>query len=81
MINKQVYSGKEFGDALLRRGLSPAQFARNGFMSASTISKWCKDGVPVKWQGIVKQKLDAVEVVVYGANHQDLFPDTVKDDL
>lgn len=35
MEKKQLYSGKQFSDALLRRGLSPACFARSGLWGKS----------------------------------------------
>lgn len=81
MKTEQIYSGKEFSDALLRRDLSLAQLARSAGLKASTLSKWGITGVPVKHQDVIRQILDKGEMSVHGAHHQDLFPDTIKGQL
>ena len=77
----QKYTGAQFSDALLRRQISTKNFARNIGVTSSTISKWCKGGVPVKHEHVVKQVLDATELQEYGAHHQDLMPETIKGEL
>ena len=72
-----MITGVELQGALLRRAISPKDFARTAQRSQKTIERWLRGGVPEKEEHFVKGWLKTTEIET-GGIQLDAFPETIR---